>query len=105
MASKEKFRMASKASGFRKAWATMAAGLLVASMAWAADAPRRPARARRPGRPKLEVGQQAPDFELAPLTFSKNAKGDEVGRIGERKVKLSAFRGKAPICIFSSSYT
>ncbi len=67
---------------------------------------------RRPGggRPRrsgvvLKVGQEAPDFELAPLLFKPNEKGVVVGVIGTEKVKLSDFRGKAPVCIFSSSYT
>jgi hypothetical protein len=64
----------------------------------------RPARPSR-GRVQLKVGRQAPDVELHPLTFEKNDKGELVGKIGAEWVKLSDFKGKAPICIFSSSYT
>ncbi len=68
-----------------------------------ADAQRRPTR--RPRGPQLKVGQAAPDIELSPLTFKKNDKGEMVGMISTEKVKLSAFKGKAPVVIFSSSYT
>lgn len=81
-----------------------AGAVALAGVAGAAARDRRPRRAR-PGRPQLTVGQAAPDFELAPLTFERNAQGERVGRIGKKKVKLSAFRGKAPVCIFASSYT
>jgi len=59
----------------------------------------------RRGGPQLVIGQDAPDFELSPLTFETDANGLEVGRIGSEKVKLSDYKGKAPVCIFSSSYT
>ena len=87
--------------------ALLAAGAVMLTVAPAIAAERAPrmARPRRPARAQLEVGQPAPDFELPPLTFEKNEKGEMAGRIGEKKVKLSAFRGKAPVCIFSSSYT
>ena len=73
-------------------------------LAAGADAPRRPIRWRRPS-VQLQVGQAAPDFALPPLTYGKNDKGEEVGKIGTKEIKLSDFRGKAPVCIFSSSYT
>lgn len=69
-----------------------------------ADAQRRPPRRRRGG-PELKIGQVAPEIELFPLTFKKNDKGEMVGMIGTKKVKLSTFKGKAPVCVFSSSYT
>ena len=63
----------------------------------------------RPGRPgsgaSLKVGQKAPDVELAVLEFHKDKKGQVTGAIGPKPVKLSTYKGKAPICIFSSSYT
>ena len=66
-------------------------------------------RGRSTARPRsgaqLQVGQPAPDMTLSPLTFAENDKGEMVGKIGTEKVKLSDFKGKAPICIFSSSYT
>jgi len=82
---------------------------LAALGAWAgaalAQPAQRPARDRRPRGPQLQAGQPAPDFELPPLTFTRNEKGEQVGQIGKEKVKLSDFKGKAPVCIFSSSYT
>jgi len=54
---------------------------------------------------QLKVGQDAPDFELLSLEFEKDEKGEMVGTIGSKKVKLSAFKGKTPVCLFSSSYT
>lgn len=95
------------AKWWRRAFLAAATVMLAAGPAVTAetDKARRPDRPRRPGGPQLKVGQPAPDFELPPLTFGENDEGDTVGRIGERKVKLSAFRGKAPVCIFSSSYT
>ena len=70
-----------------------------------ADAQRRPAPRRRPRGPQLKVGQVAPEIELSPLVFKKNDKGQSVGIIGTKKIKLSTFRGAAPVVIFSSSYT
>ena len=89
------------------------AGALVLAFAAAMAAPAAAAAQRdrgrpRPGRPtraSLRPGVEAPDFELAPLTFETDDKGNTVGKIGEKKVKLSDFRGKKPVCIFSSSYT
>ena len=80
----------------------LAATILIA--ATQADAQKRSPRPRRRG-PQLKVGQVAPEIELFPLTFKKNDKGEMVGMIGTKKVKLSTFKGKAPVCIFSSSYT
>lgn len=80
----------------------LAATILIA--ATQAEAQRRPPRRRRSG-PELKVGQVAPEIELSPLTFKKNDKGKMVGMIGTKKVKLSTFKGRAPVCIFSSSYT
>jgi len=80
--------------------------LLVATIliaATQADAQRRPPR--RPRGPQLKVGQVAPEIELSPLTFKKNDKGEMVGLIGKEKVKFSTYKGKAPVVIFSSSYT
>ena len=83
-----------------------AAALLWAGVAMAAERQRRSARPRRPGsKVSLKVGQPAPEIALAPLTFEKDANGEMVGRIGRQKIKLSAFRARAPVVIFSSSYT
>ena len=68
-----------------------------------ANAQRRPTR--RPRGPQLKVGQVAPKIELSPLTFKTNDKGETVGVIGMKKIKLATFKGKAPVVIFSSSYT
>lgn len=67
--------------------------------------PARPGSSRRFRNVKLKIGQPAPDVVLSPLTFVKNDQGELVGKIGREKVKLSDYKGKAPVCIFSSSYT
>ena len=87
--------------------ALLAAGAVMLTVSPAIAAGRAPgiARPRQPARAQLDAGRPAPDFELPPLTFEKNENGEMMGRIGEKKVKLSAFRGKAPVCVFSSSYT
>jgi hypothetical protein len=92
----------------------MAAGVLASAASWAVE----PAtgdksgpgpRARPDARPgaavALQTGQAAPDVALAPLTFAADANGQLVGTIGKDKLKLSDYKGKAPIVIFSSSYT
>jgi len=56
-------------------------------------------------RPEVKVGAEAPDFELPWLKLEKDAKGQIAGKISKEKVKLSSFRGKKVVCIFSSSYT
>ena len=86
------------------------ATITIASAYAAAQKPKPPARGKPPTRGRrprveLKVGQVAPDVELAPLEFEKNDKGEMVPKIGEKKIKLSTFKGKAPVCIFSSSYT
>ena len=81
----------------------LAAAALVALPAVAQQRERSFGRMR--GGAQLTVGQPAPDMTLSPLTFARNDKGEMVGTIGVEKVKLSDFKGKAPICIFSSSYT
>jgi hypothetical protein len=66
-------------------------------------------KARQKSRPgaavTLNPGQAAPDVALSPLTFAADANGQQVGTIGKDKLKLSDYKGKAPIVIFSSSYT
>ena len=90
----------------RRVGLLLAAGTITIASAYAAaQKPKPPTRGKRPSRPELKVGQMAPDVELAPLEFKKNDQGEMVPRIGEKKIKLSTFRGKAPVCIFSSSYT
>ena len=91
----------------RMAWLRSIGLLLVATIliaATQADAAERPSRRRRGG-PQLKVGQPAPELELAPLSFKTDDKGKMVVVIGTKKVRLSTFKGKAPVCIFSSSYT
>ena len=53
----------------------------------------------------IEYGREAPDFELPRLTIEKGKDGNAVGRISEKKVKLSSFRGKKPVFLVFSSYT
>jgi len=96
-------------NGFRSLrWAAAAlafgAMMLVATAA-AAQEGRARRGPRRPTRPTLQPGVEAPDFELPRLTFEKDEKGKTVGKLSEEKVRLSSFRGKRPVCIFSSSYT
>ena len=56
--------------------------------------------------PKVKVGELAPDFELPRLTFRTDATGKTVGVISEKDtIRLSAFRGKKPVCMIMSSYT
>ena len=81
------------------------AAFLLAGMCSAAESSKRSGRSRRYRDVTLTIGQEAPDFELHPLVFTKNEAGELVGMIGTEKVQLSSFRGKAPVCIFSSSYT
>ena len=63
----------------------------------------------RQGRPAeetaLKVGGTAPDFELPRLTIEKGKDGKAVGKISEKEVKLSSFRGKKPVFLVFSSYT
>lgn len=82
-----------------------AATILFVEAYAAAQTRRRPTRRTRRPRIELKVGQDAPNFELLPLVFKTNEKGVEVGVIGVKKINLSDFKGKTPVCIFSSSYT
>ena len=98
---------------WRVAALAMAIGVLASAASWAAEPPasnksgaRQKARTgARPGAVTLQPGQAAPDVALSPLTFAADANGQQVGTIGARKVKLSDYKGKTPIVIFSSSYT
>jgi len=98
---------------WRAAVLSSVAVALASAASWAAqpDARDRPAAKQearpgaRPGAVTLEPGQAAPDVALSPLTFAADANGQQVGTIGKEKVKLSDYKGKAPIVIFSSSYT
>ena len=57
----------------------------------------------RPG--GLKVGTPAPDFELPVLKFERKKDGTVTGRITDRKVQLSSFKGKKAVVLFFSSYT
>jgi hypothetical protein len=94
----------SRHTGHLRLFLALAALAACAGAALAQPA-QRSGRSRRPGGLQLQAGQPAPDFELPPLTFTRNEKGEQIGQIGKNKVKLSDFKGKAPVCIFSSSYT
>lgn len=68
------------------------------------------AQQSRPSRtadnPRIKVGEFPPDFDLPRLTFETDAKGKTVGVISDDDtVRLSAFRGKKPVCMIMSSYT
>lgn len=98
---------------WRAAALAIAAGVLASAASWAVEPaasdksnPRQKARTdARPGAVTLNPGQAAPEVALSPLTFAADANGLMVGTIGKEKVKLSDYKGKAPIVIFSSSYT
>ena len=75
-------------------------GLMLAGLLLGADTPAKPT----PPKP-IAVGQAAPDFELATLTIEKEADGKAVGKVGDTKVQLSAFKGKKPVVLIFASYT
>ena len=63
---------------------------------------RRPRKRRDP----IKVGQVAPDFELPKLkSVLANTKDGKVDEDKLEKVKLSAFRGKRPVCLLFTSCT
>jgi len=83
---------------------SIAAAALLAGGLVALAQPRGPAS--RPARPpELTVGQAAPDFELNRLAVRKDADGNEAPQVSPEKIKLSAFKGKKPVCLIFSSYT
>jgi len=89
-------------------WAAAATVLvgMAASLCLAAPPQRgRPTRGRRTRGVSLKPGDAAPDFELPILTLVKGKDGQKVGKISKNKIKLSSFRNKRVVCIFSSSYT
>ena len=56
--------------------------------------------------PLVKPGEYPPDFDLPRLTFETDAAGKSVGVINQQdRIKLSAFRGKKPVCMIMSSYT
>jgi len=83
--------------------ACLAAALVLAQVAAAPRAPRRPGGRR--WEPVLTVGQDAPDAELPRLAFEKTKDGGVIGRVSSEKVKLSSVWTKKPVCLFMSSYT
>lgn len=58
---------------------------------------------RRRGESAIQVGQEAPDFELLRLECVKTAGGARTG--AEEKIKLSSYRAKKPVFIVFASYT
>ncbi len=54
---------------------------------------------------KLELGTEAPDFELPVLVVRENERNEKVGAIGNDTVRLSAFRGKKPVALTLSGST
>ena len=74
----------------------------------AADrAPGQPrSRSARGANPKIKLGEFPPDFDLPRLTLDKDKEGKPIGIVNEKDtVRLSAFRGKKPVCLIMSSYT
>lgn len=56
--------------------------------------------------PLVKPGEFPPDFDLPRLTFATDAAGKSVGLISQSdRIRLSAFRGKKPVCLILSSYT
>jgi hypothetical protein len=53
----------------------------------------------------LTPGQAAPDVELARLIIEKDKSGNPVGKLSEKKVKLSSLAGSKPVCLIFTSYT
>ena len=92
-----------RASTWRPVVLLAAATILAAAGAGLAQN-RKTDRSARFGK-ALEVGQTAPDFELAILTFKNNEKNERVGVITDKKVKLSSFRGRTAVVLWFSSYT
>jgi len=60
---------------------------------------------RMPDFKPLVPGQDAPDFQLPRLVLGTDPSGNTVGKVGSETVRLSAFRGTKPVCLFLSSYT
>ena len=87
----------------RAAWLSLLGILAGAGAALAADGPA--ARGKGETGAVLEIGTPAPDFELPVLQQGANAKGEDIARITNETIRLSAFRGKKVVCIFMSSYT
>lgn len=88
--------------------AAAAALAFLASPALADPSPPKkpPGRRVRPGaRVVLKTGQAAPDVALWPLDETTDANGQEVIKIASKPLKLSSYKGRAPVVIFSSSYT
>ena len=96
--------------GMRRIAVGMAAGVLFASAAFAIP-PRRSGGRPRAGRPpgqsagRVQIGQEATDFELPVLIERQDDKGQKVAVVTTDKVKLSSYRGKRIVCVFMSSYT
>lgn len=71
-----------------------------------AGAQRRRRPRRRPRRNPIKVGQVAPDFELPTLkSVLANIKDGKVKKDRLKRVKLSGFRGKRPVCLIFTSCT
>jgi hypothetical protein len=61
---------------------------------------------REAGKVLVKVGEYAPDFNLPRLTITQDPNGKPIGIVrDEDTVRLSAFRGKRPVCLIMSSYT
>jgi len=66
---------------------------------------RRPPGRRVPVQSAINIGQIAPDFELARLTIENTNEGKNIGKVSTKTVTLSSFRGKKPVFLIFSSYT
>ncbi len=61
-------------------------------------------RRRRPGR-GLELGQEAPLFDLPLFVLKQADDGELTPGLSDETVALSSFRGQQVVCVFFSSYT
>ncbi len=54
---------------------------------------------------KLANGTEAPDFELPVLDVKENDKGEKIGVVGKKTIRLSDFRGHKPVALTLSGST
>lgn len=99
-------------AGLAVASAALAAVLVVSLASSRSDAAERGrGRRRRPAPKEPKVGDAAPDFTLAKLDTTDDAKSGSKpepktrGKDKKETVRLSSFKGKRPVVLVLSSYT
>ena len=96
--------MTRKRNQFCTIWMVAGMAALLGLMFVESTQAQRRRRRRRPD--PIKVGQIAPDFELPTLkSVLTNIKDGKVDEDKLEKVKLSAFRGKRPVCLLFTSCT